>query len=86
MGRKCELQPPTLTQFDAWGNRIDHVNTCKEWQEMKHIAAAEGLIAHGYERKFGQWRLVKFFLLLCEIGSACLHTENLKTWFVELIY
>nr|CAB3262787.1 uncharacterized protein LOC100183254 [Phallusia mammillata] len=66
MGRSCELKQPTLTQFDAWGNRIDRVNTSEEWKNMKAIAATEGIIAHGYERKYDEWsrmyQMAKMFL------------------------
>ncbi|CAK8692442.1 acyl-CoA dehydrogenase family member 11-like [Clavelina lepadiformis] len=55
LGDQCELLPPTLTHYDAWGKRIDKVNTCAAWNTMKRIAAKEGLIAHGYKRKYGQW-------------------------------
>uniref|UniRef100_H2Y5Z2 Uncharacterized protein n=1 Tax=Ciona savignyi TaxID=51511 RepID=H2Y5Z2_CIOSA len=50
MGRNCELNPPVLTRFNAWGDRMDQVNTCNDWKEMKKISAEEGLVAHGYLR------------------------------------
>ena len=55
-GRQCELKPPQLTHFDAWGNRVDQIETCEEWNSMKSLSAEEGLIAIGYERQFSEWR------------------------------
>ena len=57
-GRQCELNPPQLKQFDAWGNRVDLVETCREWNEMKDVSAEEGVISVGYERKYKEWRCV----------------------------
>lgn len=57
-GLECEKQPPTLTHFDAWGKRIDRIDTCDSWKYMKKISAEEGLIAIGYERKYGKARSV----------------------------
>jgi len=66
LGRQCEIHPPTLDQFNAWGKRIDSINTCHEWKTMKHIAAEEGLIASGYTDTYGQhgrlYQMVKLFL------------------------
>lgn len=65
-GLECELNPPTLTHFDAWGKRIDRVNTCDAWKSMKTVSAEEGLIAIGYERNYGQssriYQMAKLFL------------------------
>lgn len=70
-GLECEEQPPTLTHFDAWGNRIDRVNTCDGWKFMKNVSAEEGLIAIGYERKYEEasrlYQMSKLFI----IGSSC---------------
>ena len=63
LGQECEINPPTLTQFDAWGNRVDAVNTCSAWKNMKTIAAEEGLISIGYKRKYNEFRLVLKFHL-----------------------
>lgn len=44
---------PSLTHFDAFGNRIDRVDLTAFWQQGPTIAAEHGLIAHGYDREFG---------------------------------
>lgn len=55
MGRECELQPPKLEQFDAWGKRVDNIQTCQGWRQLHDVSAEEGLISIPYERKYGQW-------------------------------
>ncbi len=44
---------PHLQQFDAWGHRIDEIHTSKAWQVLGQVAAEEGMIALGYERRLG---------------------------------
>ena len=72
MGRECEVKPPTLEHIDAWGNRVDNIQTCDGWRRLHDVSAEEGLIAIAYEKEHGQWRFV------------C-HTELLCTCFVFLI-
>eukprot|EP00760_Papus_ankaliazontas_P038637 PhM_4_TR9220/c0_g1_i1/m.20823 len=48
LGEECEANPPTLTTYDAWGKRVDEVNTCAAWRRLKDISAEEGLIATAY--------------------------------------
>ncbi|KXJ28911.1 acyl-CoA dehydrogenase family member 11 [Exaiptasia diaphana] len=55
LGRECEKNPPTLDHFDAWGQRIDHINTCNAWNQLHDISAKEGLIATAYNRKYQEW-------------------------------
>ncbi|EDO42795.1 predicted protein, partial [Nematostella vectensis] len=52
MGRDCELNPPSLNHFDAWGRRIDRINTCSGWSQLHDVAAEEGLVAVAYDRKY----------------------------------
>ena len=56
MGRECELQQPKLEHFDAWGKRVDNIQTSKGWKQLHDVSAEEGLISIPYERKYGQWR------------------------------
>ena len=55
LGRQCELSPPYLVQTSAWGERLDHIETCAAWKKMKSISAEEGLISIAYERKFSEY-------------------------------
>ncbi|KFP91209.1 hypothetical protein N311_08530, partial [Apaloderma vittatum] len=69
----CEANPPTLRQFSAWGQRVDHIVTCPAWRRMKEIAAEEGLVAEAYERRFSNWsrlhQAVKLYLFSSFSGS-----------------
>jgi len=63
MGRiSAELYPaqladrrsePTLTQWDAWGNRVDRIELTPLWREAERIAAEQGVVATAYERAHG---------------------------------
>ena len=64
LSKKAESNPPSLDQYDAWGNRIDKINVSDAWRELEKISAQEGIIAHGYQRKYGYLsRLYQFFKL-----------------------
>ncbi|XP_069817569.1 acyl-CoA dehydrogenase family member 11-like isoform X2 [Dendropsophus ebraccatus] len=66
LGRECELNPPHLQHYDAWGCRVDRIITCPAWQKMKVVSAEEGLVAEAYERKYSSWsrllQIVKLYL------------------------
>ncbi len=47
------LNEPTLTQWDAWGNRIDKIEVSPLWQEAQVLAAKHGMVAAGYDGKLG---------------------------------
>jgi alkylation response protein AidB-like acyl-CoA dehydrogenase len=47
------LNEPTLTQWDAWGNRIDKIELTPLWQKAERIAAEYGVVATAYEQKHG---------------------------------
>src|SRR5947207_1763955 len=47
------LNEPTLTQWNAWGERIDQVEVTPLWRAAERIAVEHGLIATAYERRHG---------------------------------
>ena len=47
------LNEPRLTQWDAWGNRIDQIEVTPLWQVAERIAVEHGVVATAYERKHG---------------------------------
>jgi len=47
------LNEPRLTQWDAWGNRIDKIEVTPLWQLAERIAAEHGVVATAYEGKHG---------------------------------
>jgi acyl-CoA dehydrogenase len=82
---------PTLTQWDAWGQRIDHIEVSPLWREAERISAEHGLVAIAHECKHGvfsrvhQFALVYLFapssdLYVCPLamtdGAACALRES----------
>ena len=73
MGRlSAELYPaqladrpsePTLTQWDAWGNRVDRIELTPLWRRAERIAAEHGVVATAYERAHGRFSRIHQFAL-----------------------
>ncbi len=57
------LNEPTLTQWDAWGNRIDHIEVTPLWKRAERLAAEFGLVAAGYEGTYGRFSRIHQFAL-----------------------
>ncbi len=47
------LNEPKLTQWDAWGNRVDAIELTPLWRKAERIAAEHGVVAIAYEQKHG---------------------------------
>ncbi|HEY4424161.1 MAG TPA: acyl-CoA dehydrogenase family protein [Pyrinomonadaceae bacterium] len=47
------LNEPTLTQWDAWGNRIDKIELTPLWRRAERIGAEHGVVATAYELRHG---------------------------------
>ncbi len=58
------LREPTLTHWDAWGNRIDRIELTPLWREAERVAAVSGLIAAAYERRYGRHSRLHQFALV----------------------
>lgn len=52
------LNEPTLTQWDAWGNRIDRIELTPLWRLAERIAAEHGVVATAYEQEYGRFSRV----------------------------
>ena len=52
------LNEPKLTQWDAWGNRIDRIELTPLWRVAERIAAEHGVVATAYEQKHGRFSRV----------------------------
>lgn len=69
-GRLSDLQradrcnEPVLTQWDAWGNRIDRIDVTPLWREAERVAVELGLTAIPYERAEGAWSRTRQFALV----------------------
>src|SRR5262245_12014976 len=57
------LNEPTLTQWDAWGHRVDRVEVSPLWKRAARIAAEQGVVATAYERAHGAFSRVHQFAL-----------------------
>jgi acyl-CoA dehydrogenase len=44
---------PTLTQWDAWGHRVDRIEVSPLWREAQVLAAKHGMVAAAYEPRLG---------------------------------
>src|ERR1700754_1021462 len=47
------LNEPVLTQWDAWGNRVDRIELTPLWRVAERIAAEHGVVATAYEQRHG---------------------------------
>jgi alkylation response protein AidB-like acyl-CoA dehydrogenase len=54
---------PVLTQWDAWGHRIDRVEVTPLWREAERIAAEHGVVAAAYDDRHGAQARVHQFAL-----------------------
>jgi alkylation response protein AidB-like acyl-CoA dehydrogenase len=54
---------PKLTQWDAWGNRVDVIELTPLWREAAKIASSHGVVATAYERKHGEHSRIHQFAL-----------------------
>ncbi len=52
------LNEPTLTQWDAWGSRIDRIELTPLWRLAERLAAEHGVVATAYEQKHGSFSRV----------------------------
>jgi alkylation response protein AidB-like acyl-CoA dehydrogenase len=52
------LNEPVLTQWDAWGNRVDRIELTPLWRVAERIAAEHGVVATAYENRHGHYSRV----------------------------
>jgi alkylation response protein AidB-like acyl-CoA dehydrogenase len=57
------LNEPRLTQWDAWGERVDRIEVSPLWRVAERVAAERGLVATAYERRHGAHSRVHQFAL-----------------------
>lgn len=49
------LNEPALTQWDAWGERVDRIEVSPLWRVAERLAAEQGIVATAYERRHGSY-------------------------------
>lgn len=57
------LNEPVLTQWDAWGNRIDHIEVSPLWKEAERLAAKAGVVAEAFDATHSPYARVHQFAL-----------------------
>lgn len=70
LGDSAEANLPRLVPFDPWGRRIDHIQVSDAWKSLERIAAEEGLVAIGYERREGEFSRLHQFTRLYLFGPS----------------
>ncbi|MGH8751267.1 MAG: acyl-CoA dehydrogenase family protein [Burkholderiales bacterium] len=58
------LNEPRLTQWDAWGNRVDEIEVTPLWREAERLAATRGLVAIAYEQRHKEYSRLHQFALV----------------------
>ncbi len=66
---------PVHTVWDAWGNRIDHVEVTDVWKRAQVICAEHGLVAAGYDSELGPYARIHQHVLNY-VAQASLDTYN----------
>ncbi|HVT33473.1 MAG TPA: acyl-CoA dehydrogenase family protein [Rhodanobacteraceae bacterium] len=52
---------PALTQWDAWGERIDRIDLTPVWRDGPAMAAGYGLVAAGHDARFAEFARIDQF-------------------------
>ncbi|KAJ7687739.1 hypothetical protein B0H17DRAFT_1069592 [Mycena rosella] len=66
-----QVKEAMLTQYDAWGNRVDVLQVSEGWNMLKAFACKEGVISIPYERRFGdKSRIYQFAKSMLMVGDC----------------
>jgi len=75
LGESAEASPPRHVPYDAWGRRVDRIETSDAWRELDRISASEGIVATAYERRHGAHsRIHQFARLYLFAPSSALYS------------
>ena len=55
------LSEPSLTQWDPWGHRVDHIEVTPLWKEAARLAARFGVVSTAYDQTNGQFARIDQF-------------------------
>ncbi|KAF8598094.1 acyl-CoA dehydrogenase domain-containing protein [Ceratobasidium sp. AG-I] len=69
------VSPPTLTQYNHFGRRVDELHTSEGWRALKQVAAKEGIVSTAYDRTYGELSRVLMFMKVY-IWNAESHTVS----------
>lgn len=69
------LNEPVLTRWDPWGGRIDEIAVTPLWRKARRLACEFGLVASGYEPRWGSLsRTLQFALVYLFHPSSDVYT------------
>jgi putative acyl-CoA dehydrogenase len=75
LGESAEASPPRHVPYDAWGRRVDRIDTSDAWRELDRNSATEGIVATAYERTHGPHsRIDQFARLYLFAPSSALYS------------
>ncbi len=75
LAEAAESQPPKHVAYDAWGRRVDRIETSDAWHALDRISATEGIVATAYERRHGSCsRIHQMALLYLFAPSSALYS------------
>jgi alkylation response protein AidB-like acyl-CoA dehydrogenase len=75
LAEEAEASPPRHVPYDAWGRRVDRIETSDAWHELDRISATEGIVATAYERAHGvHSRIDQFARLYLFAPSSALYS------------
>jgi alkylation response protein AidB-like acyl-CoA dehydrogenase len=61
---------PVLVQWDAWGQRVDRIEVSPLWREAAVLAARHGMVAAGYEPRYGAQARTHQFAIVHVLGPS----------------
>lgn len=64
LSQEAEANAPVHIPYDPWGKRIDQIKVSRAWDRLHEIAAEEGIVSTGYERKHKEFSRVHQFAKL----------------------
>ncbi len=75
VAERAEASPPKHVPYDAWGRRVDRIETSDAWRELDSISASEGIVATAFERAHGvHSRIDQFARLYLFAPSSALYS------------
>lgn len=75
LSKTAEKEIPEHIPFDPWGKRIDEIKMSPAWNSLHAVSAEEGIVATGYENKFGpESRILQMMKLYLFHPSSAFYT------------